>query len=69
MICTIKGYIGLGPRSTKEEDCVVLVQGGRISLVLRPRDHHWELLGDCYLHRIMHGEGFEEAKCEEINIV
>jgi hypothetical protein len=69
MIRTTKGYIGMGPRSTKEGDCVVLVQGGRVPLVLRPRDHHWELLGDCYLHGIMHGEGFEEAKCEGINIV
>jgi hypothetical protein len=69
MFRTIQGYIGLAPRLTEEGDYVVLVKGGRVPLVLRPRGGQWELIGDCYLHGIMHGEGFEESKCQDIKIV
>jgi hypothetical protein len=69
MIRTTQGYIGLAPRLTEEGDYVALVKGGRVPLVLRPRGGQWELIGGCYLHGIMHGEGFEESKCQDIKIV
>jgi len=69
LILTNKGYIGIVPRLAEEGDFIVSVKGGRVPLILRPKDDQWELLGDCYVHGIMHGEAFEESKCNVIRII
>jgi hypothetical protein len=69
MIVTAKGYIGLAPCFTREGDSLVIVKGGRVPLVIRPRDQGWELIGDCYVHGIMYGEAFDDAQCENISIL
>ncbi|CZT10030.1 uncharacterized protein RCO7_03176 [Rhynchosporium graminicola] len=69
MVVTEKGYIGIAPRLAKEGDCIVLVKGGRVPLILRPEEDQWELLGDCYVHGIMRGDAFDESKCTAIRIV
>jgi hypothetical protein len=38
MVLTGKSYIGLAPRLTCEGDCLALVKGERVALILRPRE-------------------------------
>lgn len=70
MLRTKSGYIGLGPRSTQKGDRIFLVRGFRVPLVLRLQGTDgWTLLGDCYVHGIMHGEAFDETKCRHLIVV
>ena len=67
---TERGYVGLAPEMTELGCCVAIVKGGKFPLILKPREHtKWELIGDCYVQGIMHGEGFEHWKCTEVEIV
>ena len=70
MVVTQKGYLGLAPDLAEEGDCVVLVKGGRVPLVLRRIDkgERWELVGDSYVYGIMHGERFEKGRCVDIEV-
>lgn len=57
---TRRGHLGSGPFSTKQGDVVVLVTGKRVPVILRPlgspHEPKYQLLGDTYVHGIMHGE-------------
>lgn len=65
MIRTKKGYIGLATHGAKVGDQIALFKGGRFPFVIRPADgQHWSLVGDSYIHGIMHGELWDEQKCE-----
>ncbi|PMD32423.1 HET-domain-containing protein [Hyaloscypha variabilis F] len=44
------------PRSLQKGDAVTLFKGGMVPLVIRSLGDKWELVGDCYVHGIMHGE-------------
>jgi hypothetical protein len=46
----------------------VLCRGNSVPFVLRrvPDDEDWNLIGDCYVHGIMHGEAFSLEECHEI---
>jgi hypothetical protein len=66
MIRTKQGMIGLAPELAQKGDFVCLLKGGMVPLVLRKLDARWILIGDSYVHGIMHGEAFVEAKCEEM---
>ncbi|KAL1838938.1 hypothetical protein VTK73DRAFT_4195 [Phialemonium thermophilum] len=61
LFTTRKGYAGLGPRSTKAGDSVVLLRGGRTAYVLRKggkkRPGIYTFLGEAYVHGLMRGEG------------
>lgn len=70
MFKTEKGYVGLTERNVKAGDKVALAKGGRMPIVIREVDgQRWEILGDAYVHGIMGGEGWEEARCGEMRIV
>jgi len=60
---TTKGYIGIGPRSLQKGDAVTLFKGGMVPLVIRSLGDKWELIGDCYIHGIMHGEVNLAQRC------
>ncbi len=53
---TTSGYIGIGPEGCKPGDHVVLLLGGDMPFVLRSRSDHYQLIGDAYVHGVMHGE-------------
>jgi hypothetical protein len=57
------GRLGLLPRGAEVGDLVCVVHGGRRPLLIRPRDKglelELELVGPCYLHRMMDGEAFD----------
>lgn len=66
MVRTKKGYIALAPRLVREGDCVAVCEGGQLPLIVRREGEHWLLLGESYVHGIMNGEAWEEAKCEDM---
>jgi hypothetical protein len=53
---TRHGWIGVGPYDTKPGDFCALIPGGDLPFVLRKEGTEQALVGDCYLHGIMHGE-------------
>jgi hypothetical protein len=69
MIRTQMGYIGLAPRRTQVGDSIALFEGGRVPLVIRPYGTSWQLIGESYVHGIMQGEIFNEAKCKTMRLV
>jgi hypothetical protein len=56
---TEDGHIGCGPSKMKVGDEVLLLFGGRILYVLRPKDAHHQFIGECYVHGYMHGKAME----------
>ncbi|KAH8894311.1 hypothetical protein GQ53DRAFT_839926 [Thozetella sp. PMI_491] len=60
------GYLGAGPLSTRPGDAVYVLAGGSTPFVLRREtsskdSEAFELVGDCYLHGIMHGEALKKS--------
>lgn len=67
---TVSGYAGLGPNPCQPGDQVVIILGCATPLVLRPVNSHYELVGECYVHGIMHGEAMRDslrAACEMVD--
>jgi len=60
-LCTKDRRIGLAPITACEGDLVCLVLGGEVPFVLRRSDDEYELVGECYVHGLMDGEGLVEA--------
>jgi hypothetical protein len=56
---TEKGYFGIGPNDMQENDRVAVFHGGRTPFIIRPTStkKKFHLVGDCYIHGLMRGEG------------
>ncbi len=58
-ICvTGHGYLCLVPVMTVKTDCVAIIAGYRMPVVLRPVGQYYELIGDCYIHGMMESQAF-----------
>jgi hypothetical protein len=73
LFTTDSGFIGLGPQSIGTGDTLWIISGCASPLVVRkvskPKNGH-ELLGEAYVHGIMHGEAVDEqTRWEEIALV
>ncbi|KAK4194085.1 heterokaryon incompatibility protein-domain-containing protein [Triangularia verruculosa] len=68
---TDRGYVGMGPTSTRAGDVVVAFAGAPITYIIRPtaRDGHFEFLGDAYCDGVMDGEAWDETKVETFFLV
>lgn len=66
---TMNGYAGLVPRIAQEGDYVVLLKGGKLPFILRPRGKEWELIGDAYVHGMARGELWNQEKCGDMRLV
>ncbi|RSL73967.1 hypothetical protein CEP53_000556 [Fusarium sp. AF-6] len=70
---TQQNYLGNGPGAARPGDQVWVLAGGRVPFVLRPQEEKgkFELVGDAYVHGIMHGEavGQTDGKMEAITLV
>jgi hypothetical protein len=53
---TEEGFAGLVPISTKNGDKICIFQTCAVPYVLREIEGGYTLIGDCYIHGIMHGE-------------
>jgi len=59
-IITRRGYVGIVPNLAKVGDVITIMKGGRVPFVLRTRKERPEafrLVGECYVHNMMNGEG------------
>jgi hypothetical protein len=73
---TERGYLGLVPHDAVAGDSVVLIDGGAVPFVVRgcgdaERPYITTLVGECYVHGIMHGEamGFGDLVVGELFLV
>ncbi|KAK5711192.1 SNF1-interacting protein [Elasticomyces elasticus] len=64
LFVTAKGHLGRGPVHIQAGDRVVVLYGAKVPYILRPvlgkRDRH-SIIGECYIHEIMHGEAVGEG--------
>jgi hypothetical protein len=57
LFTTVQGQLGIGISSVKTSDEIWVIAGASIPFVLRPKaDGQWSLVGEAYVHGIMHGE-------------
>ncbi|KAH8789969.1 hypothetical protein F5882DRAFT_267251, partial [Hyaloscypha sp. PMI_1271] len=68
---TEKGYMGLGPPTLQPGDVICVIFGGITPFALRKQESdfssssqniRYRLVGECYLHGIMHGEAINELE-------
>ena len=67
LAATHMGYIGMVPKGTKKNDIIVLFYGAEVPFVLRPKlnnteegsELEYQIVGECYLHGAMDGEGLD----------
>jgi hypothetical protein len=61
---TDNGFLGLGPRNMQVGDIVCVLFGGSIPYILRSNDTSgvFKLVGESYVHGIMHGEAIASWK-------
>jgi len=64
LFTTQAAMAGLGPRTMRNGDFVVILYGGKWPFVLRPQDDKYRFVGQCYVHGIMHGEAVERYRAE-----
>jgi len=50
LVGTAKGFASLGPLSCYSGDLICVILGCRTSIILRPVDGHFEIMGKCYVH-------------------
>lgn len=62
------GYVGLVPEATLATDLICVFQGGRVPFIVRPRGREYTLIGECYMHGLMHGEAFRGSDVEICSI-
>lgn len=53
-------YFGFGPKRTTAGGQVFLLIGSDLPFILRPAGEKFELVGACYVHGIMYGEGLHQ---------
>ncbi|KAK4220784.1 heterokaryon incompatibility protein-domain-containing protein [Podospora fimiseda] len=65
MARTRDGYLCLVPQTAAVGDEIALFTGGALPLVVRKTtSDSWQMIGDTYVHGIMMGEAYDEAKCK-----
>ncbi|ORY09664.1 hypothetical protein BCR34DRAFT_568008 [Clohesyomyces aquaticus] len=57
---TRNGYAGLVPEDAQVGDQICLFHGGRVPFLVRDDGETSKLVGECYVHGIMHGESLAE---------
>ncbi|KAK0666611.1 heterokaryon incompatibility protein-domain-containing protein [Cercophora samala] len=66
---TTSKRVCLLPKLTEVGDKVVLLRGGRVPMILRPRDDgSMQFIGEAYVHGVMDGEAFNEEECVDFRI-
>lgn len=56
---TRDGYLCLAPFDTQPNDNVVILGNCSVPVILRPEGGKYKLIGTCYVHGIMNGEGIK----------
>jgi hypothetical protein len=65
--------LGLGSKDVQDGDLICIIFGCSVPVVLRKivsdemtGEHHYELVGDCYVHGMMDGEAFTMQQARNI---
>lgn len=61
LFTTANGFLGIGPATLKPADVLVILRGCRVPVLLRPQQHQYALVGECYVDGIMYGEALSTA--------
>ena len=56
VFCTNEGLIGLGPQLISDNDFVCILHGSKVPCILRKQGNGWEVIGQCFYEKGMHGE-------------
>ncbi|KAK6829067.1 hypothetical protein RU639_003702 [Aspergillus parasiticus] len=71
--CTVMGKLGIVPAKTRVGDRIAVFRSGRVPFILREKEmlrDHYEVIGECYIDGMMHGEYIEQsAQYQDINLV
>ncbi|KAB8222317.1 hypothetical protein BDV33DRAFT_201571 [Aspergillus novoparasiticus] len=71
--CTVMGKVGIVPTKTRVGDRIAVFRSGRVPFILREKEtlrDHYEVIGECYIDGMMHGEYIEQsAQYQDINLV
>ncbi|KAK4175799.1 hypothetical protein QBC36DRAFT_330579 [Triangularia setosa] len=66
---TASKRVCLLPKLTEVGDKVALLRGGRVPMILRPREEGtMQFIGEAYVHGVMDGEAFIESECVDFRI-
>jgi hypothetical protein len=61
-MATARGWQGVGSRSIKAGDVLVVLFGSRVPFLLRKSGGSYRLISNCYIHGLMDGEAIEMWK-------
>lgn len=65
MFRTSEHYLGMGPLSSQEGDELWILRGANVPFILRRLDDgSYRVIGEAYVHGIMHGEALQERASE-----
>lgn len=68
LITTRSGYMGIAPAGTRRGDCVWMLMGCYMPLILRPCKERWEVVGECYVNGVMQGEVLDLVESGEYQV-
>jgi hypothetical protein len=72
---TLRGFAGLGNHALEEGDIIALILGTCVPYILRPvafgisSARQYQLVGECYVHGMMNGEGMHSGRAVDIMLV
>jgi len=68
---TTNGYMGWLPSEVRKDDRICYFDGCKLPFVIRPCEGRYELVGDCYLHGLMHDppQGLDMSMLETIILI
>jgi len=69
---TDSGLLGLGPYALRETDEICILGGAKVPFALRRitgKPRHYQLIGECYVHGIMSGNGMQHFDTTPHDIV
>ena len=70
LFATCSGYLGAGLESVRMGDEVWVLAGASVPCVLRPAgEKQYRLVGDAYVHGLMHGDGSVVTSREMTSVV
>ena len=67
-VVTKKGHVGTVPTLAQAGDIIAVLKGGRVPFILKASDTRpgaFRLVGECYVHGLMNGEGLSLPDVEE----
>ena len=67
LIKSKSGHLGLAHEDVRENDCICILYGCSVPVVLRPAEEspsktYYKFIGECYVHDLMEGEAFDQAR-------